>query len=138
MQRKERLEPSYVVHKTVDPSQPLDTRSASSADAEEGREDADPDRVITNARRAEASDGLLNLDELFAFFPESQQVQSVYQLGLKQYCDSSPSATPPVYGSGSAMKQDAPGFYEPRWTSYTHYWKSVLGEPERNRTLTKY
>ncbi|KAH6917297.1 Endonuclease/exonuclease/phosphatase [Coprinopsis sp. MPI-PUGE-AT-0042] len=124
----ERLVPSYVVHKTVDPNQTQETSTGPSADAEEGGEDADPDRVITNARRAEPSDGLLRIDELGDFFPERQQVQSIYQVGLKQYLSSTASGTslPPIYGSNRPMESNTAGYYEPKWTSYTHYWKSVL------------
>lgn len=128
----ERLTPSYVVHKSVDPSQTQEASAAPATDAEEGGESVDPDRVITNARRAEQSDGLLSIEELSHFIPERQQVQSIYQIGLKRYLSSttatSSASLPPIYGSNGPMQPDAPGYYEPRWTSYTHYWKSVLGK----------
>ena len=115
---------------------------SSAADTEEGGGESDPDRVITNARAAEDRDGLLNSSELEALFSASPRAFSAYDLGLSRYrSGASPSqlssTSPeiahspqdiPIYGPLNGMKDPSqPGFHEPAYTSYTHYWKSVLG-----------
>ncbi|TFK30529.1 Endonuclease/exonuclease/phosphatase, partial [Coprinopsis marcescibilis] len=119
-QIQQRLHPSYVVHATVDPSV-----TKQSTDTEEGGdgEDADPDKVITNARHAQPNDGLLSTEELVSLFAQSPQANSSYHVGLKQYSSSNSIES---FGSRSQTSVDRPGYFEPIYTSYTHYWKSVL------------
>ncbi len=79
--QEELLERSRVVHVSVDPTIPL-TNPAAANDDEDGGAQADPDRVITNAREASPADGLLNSSELLDLFavtalrPRSSQLNN--------------------------------------------------------------
>jgi RNA exonuclease NGL2 len=126
--QEERLERSRVVHVSVDPTVPL-TNPTAANDDEDGGAQADPDRVITNAREASPADGLLNSSELLDLFAVSAlRPRSLYDEGQRLLENiSSPS---PVHRCGERMglPPQKRGAYEPEWTSYTHYWQSVLGE----------
>ncbi|EAU93062.2 hypothetical protein CC1G_06782 [Coprinopsis cinerea okayama7 len=128
--QKDRLLPSYVVHRTVDPSIAQDQPQVA-GDTEEGgeAEAVDPDRVITNARPAQPSDGLLATDELVSFHGQNLRARSAYAIGSRNHLAtlSDPSKSDnPIYGSHNTVPEDRPGYYEPKYTSYTHYWQSVL------------
>jgi hypothetical protein len=60
------LNKSRVVHLTVDPSIPEMPVTKIGEESEE--EETDPDRVITNSRPCEASDGLLDYDGLVTLY----------------------------------------------------------------------
>ena len=126
--QEELLERSRVVHVSVDPTVPL-TNPAAANDDEDGGAQADPDRVITNAREASPADGLLNSSELLDLFAvTTPRPRSLYDEGQRLLeTISSPS---PVARCGERMglPPHKRGAYEPEWTSYTHYWQSVLGE----------
>ncbi|KAG6897346.1 hypothetical protein C0992_002272 [Termitomyces sp. T32_za158] len=78
-EQEDALAPSYVVHMSVDPSVPQDPK----VDAAEGNEESgDPDKVITSARAATPSDGLLSLIELSDFFARIPKLRSAYDVGL--------------------------------------------------------
>lgn len=78
-----RLAISRVVHLSIDPEVPA--TAASTNDDEEGAEtgETDPDMVITNARVAVPSDGLLTDSELFEISRRAGVVKSAYDEGLR-------------------------------------------------------
>lgn len=126
------LAESRVVHVSVDPSVPL-TRSAetetgtgTNEDDEVGGAESDPDRVITNAREALPADGLLSSPELAELFVVPMRPRSLYDEGQR----SLEKTSGPILRCGERLGLPAHrrGAYEPEWTSYTHFWKSVLGE----------
>lgn len=77
--------------------------------------------MITNTRNAIAADGLLSDDELTHLF--SHRLLSAYDIGLSRI----QSHNIALYGDRVSLQQTQPGFHEPSYTSYTHYWQSVLG-----------
>ncbi len=115
------LTKSRVVHVSVDPSVPL-TGSAETNEDDE----SDPDRVITNAREALPTDGLLSSGELVGLFGVPTRPRSLYDEGQRLL----EKTSDPILRCGERLGLPAHqrGAYEPEWTSYTHYWKSVLGE----------
>lgn len=125
------------MHVSVDPSVPLSnparTNGTSNDDDDEGggggggaeTADADPDRVITNARKASPADGLLSSFELAQLFAMTPRPRSLYDEGQRLL----ESISGPVQRCGErlGLSSHQRGAYEPEWTSYTHYWQSVLG-----------
>ncbi|KAG5342381.1 putative RNA exonuclease C9B6.11c [Termitomyces sp. T112] len=119
-EQKDVITPSYVVHMSVDPSAVPDPRP----EAGEGNEESgDPDKVITSARAATPSDGLLSLTELSNFFARIPRLRSAYDVGLARIKNLSDLQT---FGSRVNLGSDRRGRYEPEYTSYTHYWKTTL------------
>ncbi|KAJ7786408.1 Endonuclease/exonuclease/phosphatase [Mycena metata] len=106
-EQRDRLEISRVVH-----AAPVDDESGA----------VDPDRVITNARPAVPTDGLLSDSELVSLFSSANVVRSAYDEGLKMHTQDSPGL--PTFGGRT-------GYYEPEYTSYTHYWKARLSISDR-------
>ncbi|RDX52041.1 Endonuclease/exonuclease/phosphatase [Lentinus brumalis] len=123
--QKARLEASRVVHATIDPTIAAEG-AAQAEEEEEGAESGenDPDRVIVNARVAQPSDGLLTDTELEGLFRQSGMPTSAYDAGQKAVPGISGSGL--TYGSRGTIPGDRRGSFEPSYTSYTHYWKSVL------------
>jgi RNA exonuclease NGL2 len=117
-QQELRLAQSRLVHRSVDPSIPF---SSEPQGADE--EDGDPHRAVTNVRPAAPVDGLLSTDELMQLYSEGSVLRSAYDEGQRTY-RSSPAET---FGDGAQISHTKHGACEPKWTSYTHYWKSVLG-----------
>ncbi|KAF5374954.1 hypothetical protein D9758_000191 [Tetrapyrgos nigripes] len=119
------LKTSQVVHATIDPSVTPDPAKAITQD--ENEEEADPDRTITNARPAAASDGLLSPTELHDLFASSgPPLKSAYDIGMRNFTESNNAESVPLFGNRVDLQPDRHGAYEPQWTSYTHYWKTVL------------
>ncbi|KAF8216137.1 Endonuclease/exonuclease/phosphatase [Mycena galopus ATCC 62051] len=118
----ERLETSRVVHLSIDPTVPPTVKGAP-ADDEDGA--VDPDRVITSARRAVPSDGLLSDSELASLFSATNVVRSAYDEGLRQHKQTSPTESQ-TFGDRMSLSRTTKGYHEPEYTSYTHYWKTVL------------
>jgi RNA exonuclease NGL2 len=87
---------------------------------------ADPDKVITNARSATFADGLFTVPELISFFSRLPRLRSVYDEGLGLLDHAGGLST---FGSRVKLPPSRKGRNEPEYTSYTHYWKTVLGEP---------
>jgi len=124
--QEERLERSRVVHVSVDPTVPL-TNPAAANDDEDGGAQADPDRVITNAREASPADGLLNSSELLDLFAVATlRPRSLYDEGQRLLENISSPGPLPRCGERMGLPPHKRGAYEPEWTSYTHYWQSVL------------
>ena len=115
---------SLVIHSSVDPSVGP-TTSASNTAPDNDSEDIDPDRVITNARQAESHDGLLTISQFITWFSSLPNLRSAYNDGLQEV--SKLSDTLPTYGPRVALPLGRRGSHEPAYTSYTHYWQSVLG-----------
>ncbi len=127
--QQEILEQSRVVHVSVDPTVPL-TNPATANDDEDGGAQADPDRVITNAREALPTDGLFNSSELVDLFAViTLRPRSLYDEGQRLLENISRFSPVPRCGERMGSPLHKRGAYEPEWTSYTHYWQSVLGEP---------
>ncbi|KAG7450418.1 uncharacterized protein BT62DRAFT_510992 [Guyanagaster necrorhizus] len=125
---------SHVVHATIDPTVPP-TKEAAEED-----EASDPDKVITNARSAIPADGLLSPSELIALFALDKPLLSAYDQGLRNIRSSSASLPFATFGDRITLDPVRLGANEPNWTSYTHYWKTVLDyifiiEPEESRSL---
>ena len=115
---------SRVVHVSVDTGSALRMTSKTTEETEDSPS-SDPDKVITNARRALPQDGLLSTDELAALFSARGPLRSTYAeaQGVYRVID----ATLPILGDRLHFPPHRKGAYEPMWTSYTHYWKTVLG-----------
>lgn len=109
-----------MVHLSIDPDIVLETTKPQQEDEEGG----DPDMIITNARIAEASDGLLTNSELTELF--TTPLRSVYDEGIEIQRELSKDVT--SYGDRVPL-MGRKGANEPEWTSYTYYWKTVLGKP---------
>lgn len=124
-EHKDRLSHSRVTHISVDPSVPKTQTTPSKGDEEGGEgdsEESDPDRVITNARNATDADGLLDDHELTALFSNGHRLFSAYDVGLSKMQDSNIA----LYGDRVSLQRTQPGFFEPSYSCYTHYWQSVL------------
>jgi RNA exonuclease NGL2 len=124
--QKELLEKSRVVHISVDPSVPLTDTAMTNEDEDGGGAQPDPDRVITNARGASPADGLLSSPELMELFAVTPRPRSLYDEGQRLL--EKTSGPIPRCGERLELPSHRLGAYEPEWTSYTHYWQSVLGE----------
>ncbi|KAH9950500.1 Endonuclease/exonuclease/phosphatase [Amylocystis lapponica] len=120
-----RLVASRVVHNSIDPDILVSSAKAS-ADEEDGgqTEENDSDKVITNARAATPEDGLLTTVELVKLFWRDPLPVSVYDLG--QRCVPEDATANLTFGSRIPILALRHGAFEPIWTSYTHFWKSVL------------
>ncbi|OSD03572.1 Endonuclease/exonuclease/phosphatase [Trametes coccinea BRFM310] len=125
-EQKQRLESSYVVHATIDPTVAADGAAPAEED-EEGAAEAgenDPDRIIVNARPAQPPDGLLSDAELEELFRRSGRVTSAYDAGQRQVPGIAESGL--TFGSRVSVPPERRGAFEPVYTSYTHYWQAVL------------
>ena len=120
------LEKSRVVHVSVDPSVPLTNLATTDEDEDGGGTKPDPDRVITNARGASPADGLLSSSELVELFAVTPPPRSLYDEGQRVL--ESIIGSIPRCGERLKLLSHQRGAYEPEWTSYTHYWQTVLGE----------
>ena len=126
--QEELLERSRVIHVSVDPTVPL-TNPAATSDDDDGGAQADPDRVIVNAREASPADGLLSSSELVDLFTVTTvRPRSLYDEGQRLLENISGSGPVPRCGERMGLPPHKRGAYEPEWTSYTHYWQNVLGE----------
>ncbi|KAJ7070955.1 hypothetical protein C8F01DRAFT_1108475 [Mycena amicta] len=103
LEQRDQLQSSRVVHVSIDPAVPPTVTAPLKEDEEEA---VDPDRVITNARRALPSDGLLSDDELVAL--------SAYDEGLKQHRLSAPTIR--TFGDRMTLPADQKGYNEPEYT----------------------
>ncbi|KAF9015262.1 Endonuclease/exonuclease/phosphatase [Cyathus striatus] len=113
---------SRVVHVSVDPSV-CATVLAPSVDEGGGEEAEDPDCTITNARPAKLSDGLLSIQELVDLHNRNCRILSAYDEGLRGLKRHFSLDT---FGDEATWSTGRHGCHEPQYTSYTHYWKTVL------------
>jgi len=117
---------SRVVHATRDPSILTSTSSTVEHSEDDEPEDVDPDCNIINARPATKEDGLLDIPEIVEWFSTLPRLCSAYNEGL--YQARRLGAIIPTYGTRVELPPGRQGATEPEYTSYTHYWKAVLGE----------
>ncbi|KAF8912750.1 Endonuclease/exonuclease/phosphatase [Gymnopilus junonius] len=120
VKQEETITPSLVVHSSRDPRILENPKAA----VEDESEDADPDRVITNARPATAEDGLLSIPELVDWFSVLPTLRSAYSDGLHEALRRGYNL--PTYGTRVSLAPGRRGSDEPEYTSYTHYWQAVL------------
>ena len=127
--QEELLAHSRVVHASIDPDGvPIAESKETKNDEDDGAEQ-DPDRVIVNARMATPADGLLSTEELVEMVRklEVANLESSYHtaLGIAKISGDSDIRT---FGDrATSIPPTRQGRYEPEWTSYTHFWKTVLG-----------
>ncbi|PFH54560.1 hypothetical protein AMATHDRAFT_134318 [Amanita thiersii Skay4041] len=125
-EQRESLESSRVVHVSVDPTVPRTINSNPTPPENDETEDAiDPDRVITNARAATIADGLLSDTEFQALFSFPLRPRSVYDIGMREGRNHSKDVIK-NFGDRVSLLPGRLGWHEPEYTSYTHYWKTVL------------
>lgn len=117
---------SRVVHATRDPSILTTTSNTVEHSKDDEPEDVDPDRNIVNARPAIKEDGLLDIPEIVEWFSTLPRLCSAYNEGLEQARRL--GTIIPTYGTRVELPSGRQGGTEPEYTSYTHYWKAVLGE----------
>jgi len=118
--QEESLSASRVVHLSVDPSIPT---YGGSLDEQNDETAGDPDKVVTNARSPTLADGLFTVPELVNFFSRLPRLRSVYDEGLGLLDN---DGGLPTFGSRVKLFSSRKGRNEPEYTSYTHYWKTVL------------
>ncbi|KAI0068339.1 Endonuclease/exonuclease/phosphatase [Artomyces pyxidatus] len=119
--QEERLVYSRVVHVSIDPSVPL-TEPKAAEDDEDG--DSATKKVFKNTRLAQEEDGLLNPTELSELFSTASRPRSAYDAGQRVLQEH--GQAPARCGERLSMPAQRLGAFEPEWTSYTHYWKTVL------------
>ena len=116
-----RIAASRVVHHSIDPDVPVTTNKMMSEDEggadPEGDGETDPDRIIVNARKATAEDGLLSDEELEAICSQAGRPFSAYDRGLPQAEGVDKTL---LFGSRVSLSQNRHGASEPIWTSFTH------------------
>lgn len=120
-EQQERLQASRVVHVSIDPTVP--TSIPKGADEGDGEEETDPDRVIRNSRNSNPSDGLLSDAELSTL--AGHRLRSAYDEGQRSLLLEGNNVA--TYGARKLLPTDKAGACEPMWTSFTHYWKTTLG-----------
>ncbi|KZW00655.1 hypothetical protein EXIGLDRAFT_710983 [Exidia glandulosa HHB12029] len=131
LQQELTIAKSRVVHVSVDPSIAQNVPAVTAANDDDegegggGEQETDPDRIIVNCRLPLASDGLLTLDELRALAPPTP-LRSVYDDFLREHRSTGGADRYRSSSLGEGMKEDDLGANEPRFTSYTHYWKAPL------------
>jgi len=86
---------------------------------------ADPDKSITSARAAALADGLFTVPEFIEFFSRLPRLRSAYDEGLGLNSHAEGFST---FGDRVKLLATRKGRNEPEYTSYTYYWKTVLGE----------
>lgn len=96
-----------------------------SKEREDNDEASDPNRIITNARVATPEDGLLAIPDIVAWFAKLPRLRSSYCEGVRRAREI--GAQLETYGTRELLPVGRQGFDEPEFTSYTFYWKSVLG-----------
>jgi len=119
-EQRSKISDSQVVHTSVEPA--MQKFDQPRMDNEE--EEATDLRVITSARAANVTDGLLSIAELEALYANGAQLKSIYDIGLRERSHSGHHFK--TFGDRVLLSPGRHGSYEPEFTSYTHYWKSVL------------
>ena len=127
--QEELLTLSRVVHASIDPDGVPATESKEAKNEEDDGSEQDPDRIIVNARAATPSDGLLSTEELVEMVRNLgvADLESSYDKGLKIAKSSGDNDIQTFGDRVTSIESTRKGRYEPEWTSYTHFWKTVLG-----------
>ncbi|KDQ12961.1 hypothetical protein BOTBODRAFT_34103 [Botryobasidium botryosum FD-172 SS1] len=129
------LESSRLVHFSVDPSIPVTGKAVLDEEGggkvendEKGEDDPDPDRVLTDSRRAIPEDGLLDDEELQSLFKAQagpggkNHLWSVYDRAMEGVGEEADN----VLGAREDLEPGRKGRYEPMWTNFTHFWRLTL------------
>jgi len=126
--QEELLALSRVVHSSIDPDGAPVAESKEAKNEEEDGAEQDPDRTIVNARTATPADGLLSTEELAGMVRKLgvANLESSYDKGLKLAQASEDSDVRTFGDRVTSIPSTRQGRYEPEWTSYTHFWKTVL------------
>lgn len=126
--QEELLTLSRVVHSSIDPDDAPAAESKEAKNEEDGGAEQDPDRVIVNARMATPADGLLSTEEIIEMVQNLgvANLNSAYDKGLKLAKASGDSDVRTLGDRVNPVSSIRQGMHEPEWTSYTHFWKSVL------------
>ena len=135
--QEELLTLSRVVHASIDPYTAPVTGSKETKNEEDGGAEEDPDRVIVNARTATPADGLLSTEELVEMIRKLgvANLESSYDRGLRIAKASGNFDVRTFYDRVPSIESTRLGGHEPEWTSYTHFWKTVLGPFTLLKTL---
>jgi RNA exonuclease NGL2 len=123
--QEEQLIASRAVHFSIDPSITTADKKAVTSDEDDKEAATDPDKPITQVRFALPTDGLLSNSELASLFSSGIPLRSAYDEVQREYKEV--NANSRTFGDRVALLPQRLGAYEPEWTSYTHYWKTVLG-----------
>jgi len=126
--QEELLTLSRVVHASVDPDGVPIIESKEAKNEEDDSAEQDPDRIIVNARMATPADGLLSTEEFVEFVRELgvANLESTYDKGLRIARASGDPDTQTFGDRVISIESTRLGRHEPEWTSYTHFWKTVL------------
>ncbi|KAG8909534.1 hypothetical protein FRC01_006886 [Tulasnella sp. 417] len=107
---------------------PEETKSATDTEDKNAQKKAteketDPDRIITNSRRAIPSDDLLSDEELLGLFgcEEGKGLRSGYDEALRLVSSGVKDGL-----FGGRVEDATIGIWEPMYTSYTYWWKLTL------------
>ena len=112
---------SRVVHASIDAT----FSGLAQESVEEETEGSFSDGFTVNARQATVQDGLFTVDEFINLFSGLTPLRSAYDEALGRLPRDQQVST---FGSRINMPPDRKGANEPEYTSYTHYWKNVLGQ----------
>jgi RNA exonuclease NGL2 len=128
------------VHTSIDPDGVPATESKEAKNEEDDGAEQDPDRIIVNARTATPADGLLPTEELVEMVRKLgvANLESSYDRGLRIAKASGESDVQTFGDRVTSIASTRLGRYEPEWTSYTHFWKTVLGSFASLTTLVCY
>lgn len=127
--QEELLALSRVVHASIDPDGVPVTEPKKPKNEEDDGAEHDPDRIIVNARLGTPPDGLLSTEELVEAVLQLKvaHLESSYDKGLEMAKVSGVSDIPTFGERVTSIPSTRKGRCEPEWTSYTHFWKHVLG-----------
>ncbi|KAF9787345.1 Endonuclease/exonuclease/phosphatase [Thelephora terrestris] len=126
--QEELLALSRVVHESIDPDGVQIAEPKETNNEEEDGAEQDPDRIIVNARTAIPADGLLSTEELVRMVQKLgvADLKSSYDEGLNLAKVSGDSDVRTFGDRVTSIPSTRQGRWEPEWTSYTHFWKTVL------------
>jgi RNA exonuclease NGL2 len=127
--QEELLVLSRVVHTSIDPDGVPATESKEAKNEEDDGAEQDPDRIIVNARTATSADGLLLTEEVVEMVQKLgvANLESAYDRGLGIAKVSGDGDIRTFGDRVTSIPSTRLGRHEPEWTSYTHFWKTVLG-----------
>ena len=93
-----------------------------------------------NARTATPDDGLLSTEELVEVVRKLgvANLESSYDRGLRIAKVSGDSDIQTFGDRVASIASTRLGRHEPEWTSYTHFWKTVLGSFASLMSLVRY
>ena len=117
------------MHASIDPDSTPVAESKEAKNEEDDGAEQDPDRIIVDVRTATPADGLLSTEELVKMVQELgiANLESSYDKGLEIAKASGDSDIQTFGDRVTSIPSTRKGRHEPEWTSYTHFWKTVLG-----------